>query len=97
MPNRLNIEKLRREARDLKKAKGIQHAKALDMVASHHGFTKWTDLVAAQNGDERSERRTRSPYTLRRSGRTDLDEQPPEGAHLSPYENPTMVKQIFRS
>lgn len=98
MTKPLNVEKLRREAHDLKKAQGIQHAKALDKVAKAYGYDKWTDLIAAQNGIERSEqRRTRTPYNLVRAGRQSLEDQPPEGAHLSPYENPSLVKQIFRS
>jgi hypothetical protein len=94
----LNVDKLRREAHNLKKAKGIQHAKALDEVAKAYGYAKWTDLIASQNDLDRSEqRRNRSPYALRRGGiGRSLEEQPPEGAHASPYENPAYVKQIFR-
>lgn len=97
MTKPLNVEKLRREAHELKKLKGIQHAKALDQVAQAYGYSKWTDLIAAQNGVERDEqRRTRTPYNLRCGARQSLEEQPPEGAHASPYENPAYVKQIFR-
>lgn len=99
MTKPLNVEKLRRDAHLRKKAKGIQHTKALDEIAQEHGYEKWTDLIAAQNGLERSEqRRTRTPYNMMRAGsRQSLEDQPPEGAHLSPYENPSLVKQIFRS
>jgi hypothetical protein len=97
MTKPLNVDKLRREAHELKKLKGIQHAKALDEVAKAYGYDKWTDLIAAQNGLDRSEqRRTRSPYNLRRGGTHSLEDQPPEGSHASPYENPAYVKQIFR-
>lgn len=98
MTKPLNVDNLRREAHELKKAQGIQHAKALDKVAKAYGFEKWTDLIAAQNGVGRMERRqARSPYRLRRGGvGQSLEEQPPEGAHASPYENPAYVKQIFR-
>jgi hypothetical protein len=97
MTKPLNVDKLRREAHELKKLKSIQHAKALDEVARAYGYDKWTDLIAAQNDLDRSEqRRNRSPYNLRRGGHQSLEEQPPEGSHASPYENPVYVKQIFR-
>jgi hypothetical protein len=98
MPKQLNVDNLRREAHELKKLKGIQHAKALDQVAKAYGYEKWTDLIAAQNGEDRAEKRqARSPYRLRRGGvGQSLEEQPPEGAHASPYENPAYVRQIFR-
>jgi hypothetical protein len=94
----LNVDSLRRDAHSLKKSKGIQHTRALDIVAREYGFEKWTDLIAAQNTEDRAEKRgVRSPYRLRRGGLgQSLEEQPPEGAHASPYENPAYVKQIFR-
>lgn len=98
MPH-LNIDNLRREAHQLKKLKGIQHAKALDQVAVAYGYSKWTDLIAEQNGEERAEKRrgARTPMSLRHARRERFgDDQPPEGAHQSPYENPSLVKRIFR-
>jgi hypothetical protein len=95
---KLDVDALRREAHDLKKAKGMQHAKALDTVARAYGFDKWTDLVAAQNDVERTEqRRAQEPYEPRsREPRFSLEDQPPEGAHASPFENPAYVRRIFR-
>lgn len=95
---KLDVDALRREAHHLKKTKGMQHAKALDTVAQTYGFTKWTELVAAQNGEERAEqRRASEPYEPRqREPRFSLEEQPPEGAHASPFDNPAYVRRIFR-
>jgi hypothetical protein len=95
---KLDVEALRRAAHTLKKAKGIQHSQALDQVARSYGFSKWTELISAQNSEDRLEqRRARQPYTLRDgAGGHSLEDQPPEGAHRSPYENPSYVKRIFR-
>lgn len=99
LSTKLDVEALRREAHNLKKANGMQHAKALDTVAKSYGFDKWTALVAAQNELERGDqRRAQEPYQPRhREPHFSLEEQPPEGAHASPFDNPAYVRQIFRA
>lgn len=93
---RLDVDALRREASIVKKQKNIQHARALDLVAKKYGFDKWTDLVAAQNSIDRTEQRRAQHAPQERGPRFSLEDQPPEGAHHNPFDNPAYVRRILR-
>lgn len=43
------IEQLKRDAKRLKKAKGITHVEALDEIAREKGFSEWSRLMQAFN------------------------------------------------
>lgn len=40
-----NIDWLKRQAKKLKKEKGITHAKSLDLIAKSKGYNNWKDLI----------------------------------------------------
>ena len=40
-----SLESLRRRAKEVKKAEGIPHTKALDKIAAQYGFPHWPRLL----------------------------------------------------
>lgn len=45
----MNIERLKREAKKLKKAEGIPHNEALNRLAKTYGYTSWALLMRTEN------------------------------------------------
>lgn len=48
----VQVEKFKRQAKDLKKELGIKHTAALDAIAQREGFTSWPRLLAKAGGQE---------------------------------------------
>lgn len=46
-----SIERLKREAKRMRKSRGISHNAALDLLAKARGFTNWSQLIKAQGAD----------------------------------------------
>lgn len=80
----LNVEKLKREARTRKKNNGTTHTLELDVVARQYGYKSWSLLMRDQN--------------KLRTEKEDADDFQPirDDAHLSPYDNPSYVRAIFK-
>jgi hypothetical protein len=85
MPEKLNIERLKREAKRLKGMRNIPHTRALDEVAKTYQYKSWAALMTDQNRLEREEQEQNEDEVPRNAD-----------AHLSPYDNPAYVKAIFR-
>lgn len=51
----LNITRIKRQARDLKKATGQKLCQCLEAIAKQHGFNTWNGLLAA-HPEQRPER-----------------------------------------
>ena len=48
----LDILKLKRQAKALKKELGIMHNKCLDLIAKNHGYKHWSHLMRTFNNIE---------------------------------------------
>lgn len=46
-PQPLNITRIKRQARDLKKATSQQLCQCLEAIAKQHGYATWNGLLAA--------------------------------------------------
>ena len=44
------IQRLRKQARDIKKVTGVRLHQALDSVANNHGYKTWAELMQAREG-----------------------------------------------
>lgn len=42
---RLNVERLKREAKKISKESGVTHSEALDWIAQREGFKNWSLLM----------------------------------------------------
>ena len=49
MPETLSIERLKRLAKQHKKATACTHAEALDHIAKRYGYQTWAKLMEKQN------------------------------------------------
>ncbi|CAN7199683.1 glyoxalase superfamily protein [Acidovorax sp. LjRoot118] len=47
MSDTINIERLKRQAHDLKKSTGAKHGHCLEALAKQHGYPNWSALIAA--------------------------------------------------
>lgn len=45
-----SIDRLKKQAKALKKATGQKHCQCLEAIAQQHGYSTWASLVAARNG-----------------------------------------------
>lgn len=45
----MNVERLKREAKQIKRAEGCTHVAALDRVAVREGFANWSLLMRTHN------------------------------------------------
>ena len=44
------VERLRRQAKRLRRASGLQYCRALDVVAQGRGFRNWWELIESAGG-----------------------------------------------
>lgn len=81
----LNVDALKRKAKEMKRDAGMTHTQALDSLAAQHGYTSWSHLMKEQNKFAKD------------ANKVHTDVQPSrEDAHLSAYDQPSYLKAIFR-